>query len=234
MSTRRPRNPRGPGRLRRSFYWVLWAVGWPLCALYFRVRSQGKPRPFPPGPLVLAANHCSYLDPVVLAHQIPRRIVFLVRSDVYDVPWMRPLLWALGCIPVEVNGSSLGAIRAAIAELRRGTVVGIFPEGGISDDGRLQRGQPGVGALLVKGKARIYPVALCGTERAYGRHCRVPKPAPIRLVWGHPIDPELHEEEVSSSLARDRITQSVMDEISRLLPAKQQPLATLDPVGESS
>ena len=211
------------GLARRLLYWALWSVNQVLLKTWFRHRVEGAPEALPRGPLVLAANHCSWLDPIVLAGSVRRRVVFLVTSAVFYQPHMRPWMWLFGCIPVEEGRSNREAIRAALDELRGGCAVGIFPEGGISDDGRLQEGQTGVASLILQGRAKVLPAALVGPFESLPRGGGFPRPVALRTRFG----PVLSAEEVVAgkrgNAARVALRDRIMKEIAAQLPEHQRP-----------
>ncbi|MGH7152197.1 MAG: lysophospholipid acyltransferase family protein, partial [Planctomycetota bacterium] len=148
---------RGPlAALRDALNEVGYRAVWYTCLLFLRVvygfRVENRPR-FP-GPYILAPNHASFLDPVVIQAASRSRIIFLM-TEVYwgsrSVNW-----WYRFCraLPVYMGSrSNRPTLAAAVRALRRGRVLAIFPEGSRSRDGRLQRGRPGV--AMIAALARV-------------------------------------------------------------------------------
>jgi 1-acyl-sn-glycerol-3-phosphate acyltransferase len=117
------------------------------------------------GPLLVVANHTSYVDPMLLALAVPRPLAFLAKEELFHpAPWG----WALrtaGIIPVRRGRVDRHALDAALEVLRAGGALAIFAEGTRSSDGRLQAAEPGAGLLAARSGAPVLPVALLGTER---------------------------------------------------------------------
>ncbi len=106
--------------------------------------------------------------------------------------YLRPLVhWMAvrtGAIPVENDPRDLGSLRRALLALKQGAVLGIFPEGGRSDDGSLKTGKPGAALLALRAGVPLIPAGLVGTFAAYSRHHRFPRPKPILVRFGEPLD----------------------------------------------
>lgn len=92
------------------------------------------------GPAILICNHISVLDPILLVASNKRLISFMIAQEYYDIPAIQPVLRATGCIPVRRNGHDRAALRQALAMLKAGRALGVFPEGGIGRDGDFRAG----------------------------------------------------------------------------------------------
>lgn len=130
----------------------------------FRV-STADTASIPDGPLIVAPNHRSFLDPMVVGSLVDRRIVFMMHGKYYDVPLFNSVYRMARCICVEEDDNKK-ALRDAKAVLDDGRALGIFPEGTISPDGSLQPAQPGMAWLARKTGAPILPVHVGGTREA--------------------------------------------------------------------
>jgi 1-acyl-sn-glycerol-3-phosphate acyltransferase len=206
------------GPFRRVLYVLFWLGGNLFFRIWFRMRVSARSRPFPRGPLVLAANHVSFLDPLLLALAVPRRVTYLVTSSVYYQRFFRPWMWIFGCIPVKDGSINVDAMRRAVAVLRRGDVVGIFPEGGISDDGRLGEGEIGVAALLRQGGAPVLTAGLVGTFAALPRGAGFPRPHRLEVRFSELIEPGAVGAGLAPREARRALRDRVMAAIARVLP----------------
>lgn len=213
----------GYGPIRPLLYFIMWLAGNLFFRVWLRLRVRGRPRPFPRGPLVVAANHCSYLDPLLLAVTLPRRVVYLVTSSVYDLPFYRPWMWLFGCIRVQDGSVNVEAMHAALAALRRGQVVGIFPEGGIADDGRLKEGQIGVASLLLLGDAPVQTVAIVGSHEALPRDVKFPRPVRIEVVYSEVVRPADVDRSLEPRARRRLLRDRVMATIEKALPEEMKP-----------
>lgn len=158
-----------------------------LLRAWFRLRVEGPPPPS--GACVLAANHTSFVDPLVLGAVCRARIVYLMT----EVHWRsRGLGWFYRwnrAIPVRVRGGNRDAMRAARAVLQQGRTLGIFPEGGISRDGLPMLGSPGAVSLVLQEGVPIVPVGIVGAFAAMPPGAIVPRPRRITIRFGAPIAP---------------------------------------------
>jgi 1-acyl-sn-glycerol-3-phosphate acyltransferase len=172
------------------------------------------------GPVIVAANHLSMVDSFLLPLPLRRQVYFLAKAEYFVNPVQRALMTGLNNIPVDRSGgrASLMAIDAAVPVLRAGKVLGVFPEGTRSPDGRLYRGRPGVAKLALETGATVVPAGLVGTERVHAtgeRWLHMPRERP-RVMFGEPLDlTPWAGEKVDSRLLR-QITERLMREIGKL------------------
>ncbi|MFC1500572.1 1-acyl-sn-glycerol-3-phosphate acyltransferase [Candidatus Zixiibacteriota bacterium] len=143
----------------------------------------------PDGPLVVVANHRSYLDGFLLAAAFPRPISFLTSAEAFRPAWQRLFLRGLGCIRLRRYTPDAGAIRLMMQTLRAGGVVGIFPEGERSWDGGPSPILPGVSRLLALSRAPVLSVNLAGSYRLWPRWGRGPRRAEVVVRWAVPATP---------------------------------------------
>ena len=176
----------------------------------YRLQIRGQENVPPAGPLVVASNHGSVLDPFILGAAIPRSMRFLAKSELWRIPFLPPLLDEAGVISVERGRSDTGAVAAGVAALEAGDVVAIFPEGGVRREGAWLRG--GARMALAAG-APMLPVRLLDTRKALGRGT-IGFP-PLAVLIGEPIPVEL---------ARPTVT--LARELTRRLQAAVEALGT--------
>ncbi|QWK22222.1 lysophospholipid acyltransferase family protein [Thermus antranikianii] len=169
-------------------YQALWYLVRLLLHLLFGFRAEGEENVPREGPVILAANHLSVLDPIVIGAGIRRPVSFLARSELFRLPFLSRLLPRLYAIPVERGQSDLSAIKGAIRALERGMAFGIFPEGTRSRTGKLQPFKTGVAAIALRTGSPVVPVAVVGTDQAWpvGRKLFRLRKA-IRVIYGKPI-----------------------------------------------
>jgi 1-acyl-sn-glycerol-3-phosphate acyltransferase len=172
---------------RPLFYWTIKTIAWPVTRVYVRLRVQGRRHVPTEGPCIVVANHASYLDAVVLGSAFPRRISFLITSPIYNMLRLRWFYYMMGAIPVAPDTPDPGALKAALRTLRRGGVVGIFPEGQRMENGQLGSGKGGVALLASRSGAPVVPAAIVGAHRAMPVGAMFPRPHPIRVVFGEPM-----------------------------------------------
>ncbi|HEY5348451.1 MAG TPA: lysophospholipid acyltransferase family protein [Candidatus Lustribacter sp.] len=131
------------------------------------------------GPVILACNHVSYLDPVVLGIGFTRPVTYLAKKELFAIPVLGRIITALGVYPLDREAGGVAAVRAALRALKDGCCVGIFPEGTRNLTGDIQ-GKGGAALLGALSGAPVVPVAISGTRRARPFH-------PIRVIYGAPI-----------------------------------------------
>jgi 1-acyl-sn-glycerol-3-phosphate acyltransferase len=131
----------------------------------WRMRVFGAGNVPATGPLIVACNHISYFDPPLLGTACPRRIRYMAKSSLFKIPILGPLIRGFGAYPVDRTLTPMAAVRRSVEVLRRGEVIGIFPEGTRNLDGTVQA-REGVALLASLGKAPVVPAAVVGTARA--------------------------------------------------------------------
>ena len=174
------------------FYSFIHIVGVLLFKLLFRLRAKGEGNIPRKGGCILASNHMSYLDPMVLGIACPRRLCFLARSELFTHT-SRAFAWlitALGAFPLKKGVGDLKALRTALALLREGGILVMFPEGTRTADGMLQRAEPGLGMLALKAGVPIIPTLIVGTDRALPRDARFIRLRRVGIYFGEKITPE--------------------------------------------
>ena len=140
---------------------------------------------------LLLANHQSFLDPIVLGLRLDRSVTFLARDSLFRVPGFGRYLRAMKTLPIARDAPATAVMRSALAAMRRGELVGLFPEGTRTRDGRMGELKPGFVTLTRRGDAPVYPVGIAGTFEALPRTRTLPVPSPgrVRVVFGEPLGP---------------------------------------------
>jgi glycerol-3-phosphate dehydrogenase (NAD(P)+) len=166
-------------------YWAARALLLPFFLIYFRLDRIGREHLPRRGPLLLAANHRSFLDPFVIGALQRRPVYYMAKRELFEKPWQARLLNALGAFPVDRGASDREAMAAAREILARGDCVVIFPEGTRTRRGPLGEPRRGVGRLALETGAPVAPVAVIGTERI--RTGWLVRPRKVRLRVGMPL-----------------------------------------------
>jgi 1-acyl-sn-glycerol-3-phosphate acyltransferase len=178
------------------------------------------------GPVIVAPNHRHIADPPVLAAFLPRKIHYMVKQEAWEARFFGPICRGFEAFPVARGTADLSAYRASLRFLAQGRVIGIFPEGHRSRDGRLQPGQPGAVMLARRARAPIIPIGISGIGDAL-RHPGMIGRRVIRIAVGEPFFPQ---KESKGNL--DEQTRELMDRIARLLPPATWPTPATTPVDE--
>jgi 1-acyl-sn-glycerol-3-phosphate acyltransferase len=176
---------------RNGVYCFLQTCVQLVAPVYFRYQSRGMEHVPAHGAALLVVNHQSFLDPVFAGLPFSRPLRFLARSTLYRGPLLTFVFNKLCAIPVNRDAAGSGTIRHAAAHLQQGHLIGIFPEGTRSVDGRIGPLKPGFIALLRRAEVPIIPVGLAGTGDAFPRGSWFIRPRKCRVVYGPPLQPEL-------------------------------------------
>jgi len=201
------------------FYWLMKFIFLgPLLRLLFRPKAVGLENVPAEGPALIAANHVSPLDTVLLPLVVPHRQVYFLAKAEYFQSWKtRWFFKGAGTIPVRRGGpDSTAALHAAIEALREGKLIGIFPEGTRSPDGRMYRGRTGAARIALAAGVPVIPAALIGTFQAMPKGAKLPKPRQIEVRFGNPLR---FDDVATEKPDRDRlraVTDRVMEAIRAL------------------
>lgn len=193
----------------------------PLTKLSWRVEVDGLEHVPAEGGAILAGNHLSVSDQVFLGAVVPRQVHFWAKSEYFHLPgfWgtvVSAVVGGLGSIPVHREGgrAALQALDAAVPVLRGGALVGVFPEGTRSPDGRLYRGRSGVARLAVAAGVPVVPVGFAGTDAVLPIDRRFPRPGkPVTVRFGEPLPVDGRGDDMSSLRA---FTDEIMTEVQKL------------------
>ena len=204
-------------------YSVLHAVIPPVAKVIWRPTVTGLDNVPSTGPVILASNHVSFADSLVIPIVAPRKVVFLAKSDYFAGGGIKRNLqkaWfeGMGMLPVDRDDSkaALASLETALQVLGRGEAFGIYPEGTRSRDGRLYRGRTGVAHLALTAGVPVVPVGLTGTEKVQPVGSSRPRVVPITVEFGEPIHVAGRFDGVPSGRARREVTDEVMAAIQRI------------------
>jgi 1-acyl-sn-glycerol-3-phosphate acyltransferase len=173
-------------RSRDGVYRAAALVVKPLMRTWFRIRIEGTGHIPASGPVILASNHRSNMDPVLLAAAVRRPVAYMAKAELFVWP-LGLILRLIGQFPVQRGGIDREALRRTSAVLARGGVLGLFPEG-TRGDGSFASVHPGLGYIVLRERCPVLPVAIFGTERVRRRFGWLPFASPVRIAIGPPID----------------------------------------------
>lgn len=197
---------------------VLRATVGKLLLLLFRTSVHGSEH-IPDGGAILAGNHVSYMDPVLMWCASPRPVHFMAKRELWDsavIAWALPRLWGF---PVTRGEPDRQAITTATDLLRAGELVGVFPEGTRRDEAGAPPGeaQGGTAFIAIRAGAPVVPVAFVGTDRVWPRGKRLPRLARTAIYIGTPVDPASVEPEAGRKQRVEALTRVIMDGIAAQL-----------------
>ena len=204
-------------------YTVLHTVVPPVAKLVWRPEVTGLENVPRTGAVIIASNHLSFADSLVIPIVAPRKVHFLAKSDYFTGRGVKGALqkaWfeGMGMLPVDRDDpkAALGSLDTALEVLRRGEAFGLYPEGTRSRDGRLYRGRTGVAHLALTAGVPVVPVGLTGTEKLQPVGSTLPRVVPISVRFGEPIEVTGRYDGVPLGRARRLVTDEIMTAIQAL------------------
>ncbi|MER3453281.1 MAG: 1-acyl-sn-glycerol-3-phosphate acyltransferase, partial [Acidimicrobiia bacterium] len=200
-------------------YWILKAILTPVLRFFYKVRVEGAENVPAKGPAILASNHLSFCDSIFLPLVLRRRVTFVAKAEYFENPKTAWFFRAVGQIPIKREGGSASerALAAAREVLQKGQLLGIYPEGTRSPDGRLYRGKTGVARLALQCNVPIIPVAMIGTREVQPIGQVIPRLfMPVTVRFGRPIRVDRFRGREEDPLVLRQITDEVMFEIRAL------------------
>jgi 1-acyl-sn-glycerol-3-phosphate acyltransferase len=206
------------------FYWLLKRIilG-PVLLAVFRPWVRGDENVPETGGAILASNHLSFSDSIFLPLVLKRRVTFLAKSDYFTGRGVKGRLTAAfikgaGQLPIDRSGgqASEAALLTGLKVLRRGDVLGLYPEGTRSPDGRLYRGKTGVARLALEAGVPVLPVAMIGTDKVQPIGRRLPKIGRVGIVIGKPLDFSRYDGMEDDRFVLRSITDEIMYELMEL------------------
>jgi 1-acyl-sn-glycerol-3-phosphate acyltransferase len=205
-------------------YEVMHAVIPPVTRALWRPKVEGLYRVPPTGPVILASNHLSFVDSIVIPCIVPRKVVFLAKSDYFTGTGLKGTLqrgWfsGLGMLPVDRDDTraALASLDTALEVLGRGEAFGIYPEGTRSRDGRIYKGRTGVAHLALTAGCPVVPVGLTGTQDIQPVGSNRPRlAAEVTVRFGEPLDFANRFAGIPSGRARREVTDEIMAAVAEL------------------
>ncbi|HEV2392135.1 MAG TPA: lysophospholipid acyltransferase family protein [Verrucomicrobiae bacterium] len=168
-------------------YFAGWIAFRAIFRIYFRYRVYNPERVPLRGPVILASNHASFIDPPLVGSGVKRAIHYLARESLFRFPVMGWVLKQWQVVPVDREGGGAKGLKAILDRLLAGGAIILFPEGTRTRDGRLQPARSGIGLTVIKSAAPVIPVRVFGTFEAYGRHMPLPRPRQVAVKYGRPM-----------------------------------------------
>ena len=210
------------------FYWIMkHIVVGPIVLAIFRPWVVGLENVPKEGAVVLASNHLSFIDSIFLPLVVDRRVVFLAKSEYFTGKglkgWATKLFFqATGQLPIDRSGgkASEASLLTGLRVLGEGRVLGIYPEGTRSPDGKLYRGRTGIARMALEAKVPVIPVVMVDTDTAMPIGRTVPRIVRVGIVIGEPLDFSRYEGMENDRFILRSITDEITDEIMYASRAK--------------
>ncbi|BDS05429.1 1-acyl-sn-glycerol-3-phosphate acyltransferase [Oceaniferula spumae] len=199
----------------KTIYWFCYRL-WQKCFIcFFSYRVVGKEKLVTDGPVLIASNHESFLDPPLVGIAYDQEVYYLARKTLFRGfgAWLYP---KLNSIPVDQERPDMTSLKTIIKLLKQGNQVVVFPEGARTLDGELQEAQPGTGLIVAKSKAVVQPVRIFGARQALPRGSSKMNFCPITLVVGDPITFTAEELKAKGRDDYQKISDRIMSEIAKL------------------
>ncbi len=178
-------------RDRPLWTWAIYKYFQVLMSTYFGLRysfrATGRRQLPAKGGMLLVSNHLSHLDVIILGATTPRPMNFVAKSSLFFYP-LKPIIIAMGALPIRLDGKGAEGLKETLRRLKAGGIVTLFPEGSRTFDGDLGPLKSGIGLLASRAKVPIVPVAIAGAFEAWPRSANLPRPHPIRVHYGTPIE----------------------------------------------
>ncbi len=188
-----------------------------FCKIYFRLEVNGADNVPKNGGVLVASNHSSFLDPVIVGVGISRQTYFLTKQSLFEIPILGLLIRALHTIPIRRSMVSVSTFKELIKSLHSKKAIILFPEGTRSIDGKLGQGKIGVGMLALKADVPIVPAYIDGAIKAFPKRGKWIQPKKIRVVFGKPIIPKRKSRDAAlQRLYYHEISAQVMESINSL------------------
>jgi 1-acyl-sn-glycerol-3-phosphate acyltransferase len=192
--------------MNTAFYDFAKATVRGMARVVWRARVFGAGNVPAHGALIVACNHLSYLDPPIMGSFCPRRISYMAKRELFEMPILGTVIRGLGAYAVDRQGSATAAIRRSLKVLEAGEAIGIFPEGTRNPNGEVQP-QTGVALLASLAQVPVVPACIIGSDRAFELHR-------IEVAFGAPLSLEAGRKATREDLAK--FTNEIMTAIEDL------------------
>lgn len=201
-----------PAWLRNLYYDIGYIACFWVMTAFTSIRMVGRRHMPMRGPVLLLANHTSFIDPMLVGLGSRRRLSYLARVTLFRNRFFKMLIESVNAIPIDHHGFSREGLNAVLKALESGQAVVMFPEGERSHDGQLADFKPGLSLIVKKSQALIVPVGIVGAYAAWSRHRKFPRFNPLfapatdrtlAISVGPPIDPKKYANATREEMLAD-------------------------------
>jgi len=195
-----------------------------FCRFWHRLRREGVCTIPVEGPVIVAANHYTTLDPFVLSAASPNRYIgFMIAREFAEIPIFRWLVRVIECVPVSRSGVDTASVKAALRHLAAGKVLGIFPQGGIQHPDETPRIREGIGLLALRSGATVVPAFIDGIPHTNSVIRPLLRRSRARVRFGRPLDLSAWQGRERDRAAYREVAAVIMDNVFRLAPPERRP-----------
>ncbi|MBI1821453.1 MAG: 1-acyl-sn-glycerol-3-phosphate acyltransferase [Nitrospirae bacterium] len=203
-------------------YAVLHLFSFIIFKLFFNLKVEGRQNIPKKGGAILASNHASYADILLIGCGIWRRLRYVAKAEIFKKFLSRGIWTYLGGIPINRRGVNRDSFKKIIDQVeKKGNLVVIFPEGTRSTDGHLKEAKMGIGMLVSLSGAKVIPTYISGSEKVLPVHSRRIKIHPVSVTYGEPIDFSDLSRQWEGKELYQRISLRIMERIHELKTKKQ-------------
>lgn len=210
------------------YYWIQRIIAWFLYDVIFSTTIEGQENIDFSRTFLIIANHNSYIDPPLVGYAVPRPIAYMAKEELFKIPVLNKIIRWSGAYSINRKNKDTSFIENTVYALENGWLVTVFPEGGRSLDGRMMPVKSGVARILNKYDVPVLPVALIGTNKAWGKGQKFKFRTKMKVIIGKPIYPEeyLPKNELNEAEKIEHIRKIYAQRLNQLLPIEQQGLLT--------
>lgn len=198
--------------MNNCLYWFFRTIFYVVLKVFNRLEVIGSENVPEKGGVIVAANHVSYLDPLVIGAALKRRATYIAKQELFKVPLLSIFVKSFS-FPVDRDRPQPSTIKETIKKLKSGALIVMFPEGGRSPDGNLLDAKRGTGMIAAIARVSVVPALIDGTDNALPAGRKILRPSKIRVIFGNPI--EVKEEEKDKHF-QERISKDIMEAIKNL------------------
>lgn len=162
-------------------------ICWVYCSFFIRLRVTGKENIPKKGGFIIASNHVSNLDPVILGFSCPRNLNFMAKEELFRNPVFGRIIYSVGAFPVKRKNADISALKEAIKRTSSGKGLVLFPEGSRSNGVELRPPEAGIGFIAAKAGVPVIPAFIKGTDDALPKGSKAMKTADVSVVFGKQI-----------------------------------------------
>ncbi|WP_457567730.1 lysophospholipid acyltransferase family protein [Desulfurobacterium sp.] len=202
-----------PWLKRKKAYYIWLKTAGALIAKLGHLQVEGRENVPEEGPVLIVSNHRSFVDPPLIAYAVMKRpVFFMAKEELFKTPILSSLIkhWGNG-FPVKRGSSDLKALKTALAVLKKGEALAIFPEGTRAPTGKFLKPKTGAGMIAVKAHVPVLPCLITGSEELLPRGAKFLKPANVKIKFGKTFTINLEDKKENYRTAAEQIMEKIKE-----------------------